>query len=69
MHMHIIIIKKAKKEKKTMTTRFLVKNEKEAGIIYGMLRDDEFTRISNCFWYEIWENADGDTVEIERDFS
>jgi len=52
-----------------MTTRFLVKNEKEAGIIYGMLRDDEFTRISNCFWYEIWENADGDTVEIERDFS
>jgi len=52
-----------------MTTRFLVKNEQEAGIIYGMLRDDEFTRVSNCFWYETWKNADGDTVEIERDFS
>lgn len=51
-----------------MTTKFVVRNEKEAGIIYAMLHDDDFHRISNCFWYETWKNDDGDTVEIERDF-
>ena len=51
-----------------MTTKFLAKNENDVNLFHKMLHDDDFHRISNCFWYEVWENADGDKVEIERDF-
>lgn len=53
---------------KKMTTKFLAKNENDVSLFHKMLHDDDFHRVSNCFWYETWENADGDKVEIERDF-
>lgn len=45
----------------------VVRNEKEAQDIIGILRREGYTRISNCFWYEEWKFGNH-VFTIERDF-
>lgn len=47
---------------------YTAKNETEAQNIIAELKNKGYRRISNCFWYEKWENSNGETATVERDF-
>ena len=48
--------------------KFTAKTESEAQSIIANLKNNGFCRINNCYWFEDWKNADGETATIERDF-
>lgn len=51
-----------------MKTIKRVKTDKEVWALWNELRANNYVRIANAYWVEIWENkTTGEVVQIERD--
>lgn len=50
-----------------MTVKKIFKDEESISKEIWRLKKEGYKRVSNCYWYETWENGEKE-VEIERDF-
>lgn len=46
---------------------YITNSENEVQNLHADLRENGYTRVANCYWYEIWKKGDHN-VTVERDF-